>query len=613
MKSHTHLTHTTSYLLFIFFTHLCLVPLAFAQQTRVERLSGTAQVQLTPTDVYRNLGQTEQLPPEAFIKTGPTGLVRILYEDGVTVTVKPNATVQIGGLAGEGAHISKGNVVIRAQRLISSGLQKTFRTPIAVAAIRGTEFGISVDQTGRSSVYVFEGKVAVSNAQIPTREVLVKAGQMTTVEPLHPPTPPATFQSGEFDQLGRLDALERGEDPVLESSEEPVDGSFLAFPDSDLDALRNPAYTATITKLKTTTALSGYALKNQDRFELNNNGIDLTRNTGHGIIAHHVTLVPMGQKLRMGLAARGSKNTNNATIIIQNPIPWSAEKHHQKTNAQIHELQTMLAQDFGHSKVGIGAIYRKSDITVWDTPLAGILEKTQTDNRLTEIQAGLHLGQSVKNMGIKFSHQDLKSTTVSGTLNKQFNGYNNILETLIRNQINDHYLAGLLRIERTQTTEHVHENTLPVYNEDRVVWAFKGGIGWGTIPSKNIVVSVDMLGGLSKETATQYLPTGGIREDENDLRMSLSTHVGTQIHIGKSLLLTLDATHLIDRQNMNFHILPNSPNVTNQHHHITQATTSAITGIGYVGKHTVLEYFIATPTNNQPFSHNLLLIIEMAK
>lgn len=584
----------------------------WSQQARVERLSGTAQVQLTPTETFRNLTQSESLPPEAFIKTGPNGLVRITYNDGVTVTVKPNATVQVGGTGGEGAHISKGNVVVRAKRLISSGLEKTFRTPIAVAAIRGTEFGISVDETSRSSVYVFEGKVAVSNAQIPNREVMVKAGEMTVVEPLHPPTPPATFQSGEFDQLGRLDALERGEDPVLESSEEPVDGSYLAFPDSDIDALRNPAYTATISKLQSTTALSIYGLHKRDNFKQNNAQINLSRQTGRGIVGHHVTLIPLNQQLKMGVSARGSKNTNTADRVTQTPIPWATEKRHQKTNSQIGELQTMLAQDFGTTKIGAGVTYRTSDITVWDTPLSkGLEEKTTTDNRLAEVQAGLHLGQTTKNIGIKFAHQDLKSTIVSGTLYKEFNGYNNILETLVRNQIEDHFLAGLLRIERTKTNEFVNDNNLPVYTEDRTVWASKGGAGWGTILHKSIVVSLDLLGGISKETATQYLPNGGIREDERDWRFSLSTHIGTQIHLGKSLLLTLDATHLIDHQRMNFDILPNSPSPTQQQQIITQATTSAITGIGYMGKNMVLEYFISSPINDQPFAHNLLLIVEL--
>lgn len=607
-----HLLSLVCHILIIFFVgHSASV---WAQQARVERLSGTAQVQLAPTEHFRDLAQSENLPPEAFIKTGPHGLVRITYNDGVTVTIKPNATVQIGGTGGEGAHIRKGNVVVRAKRLISSGLEKTFRTPIAVAAIRGTEFGISVDETGRSSVYVFEGKVAVSNAQIPNREVLVKAGEMTIVEPLHPPTTPTTFQSGEFDQLGRLDALERGEDPVLESSEEPVDGSYLAFPDSDIDALRNPAYAATISKLQSTTALSIYGLHKRDNFKQNTAQTNLSRQTGRGLVGHHVTLMPLNQQLKLGISARGSKNTNTADRVTQTPIPWAAEKRHQKTNSQIGELQTMLAHDFGAAKIGAGVTYRTSDISVWDTPLStGIEEKTTTDNRLTEVQTGLHLGQSDKNIGIKFAHQKLKSTIVSGTLYKEFNGHNNIVETLVRDQIEDHFIAGLLRIERTKTQEIVNDNTLPVYNEDRTVWATKGGVGWGTIRDKSIVVSIDLLGGISKETAIQYLPNGGIREDEKDWRFSLSTHVGTQIHLGKSILLTLDATHLIDHQRMNFDILPDSPTPIQQHQNITQATTSAITGIGYVGKHMVLEYFISSPLNDQPFAHNLLLIVEMFK
>lgn len=584
---------------------------SFAQLAQIQRLSGTAQVQINPDDPYRTMAQTEQVPTHAHLKTGPTGLVRILYEDGVTITVKPNTTVLIGG--SEGAQIRKGNVIIRAQRLISTGAQKTFRTPIAVAAIRGTEFGISVEESGRSSVYVFEGKVAVHNAQIPTQEVLVNKGQMTTVEPLQPPAQPSSFRSGEFDQLGRLNSLERGEDPVLESSEEPADGSYLAFPDHDIDALRNPAYAANITRYQATSTLSAHGSGTRESFEQANTHIELDRSAGYGITGHHVSLVPIGQKLRLGLSARGSNSTDNVNVTVQNPIPWSAEKHHQKTEAHIGEFQAMLAHPLGAQQIGIGAIYRRSDIHALDKPLGKAGEETQADNRLGEVQLGILFGQTEKKLGLKLAIQDLSSTTNSGTLHKHFDGYNYMIEILARKPINTHHLASILRFEHTKTTEQVTDANLPVYNEDRKVWSFKGGMGWGHIPTKTMVMSIDLIGGISKELATQYLPNGNLREDENDLRLSLSAHFGTQIHMGKSFLLTLDATHRLERQNMNFHLLPGAVNETTQRQWITRATTSAITGIGYVGKNMIFEYFIASPSNDHTFSHNVLFIFEILK
>jgi hypothetical protein len=192
-------------------------------------------------------------------------------------------------------------------------------------------------------------------------------------------------------------------------------------------------------------------------------------------------------------------------------------------------------------------------------------------------------------------------------------GYNHMVEMLIRQQINTHHLAGLLRFEHTQTTEHVTDANQPVYNEDRTVWSLKSGMGWGHIFNKSMVISTDIVGGISKELATQYLPNGGLREDENDLRLSLSTHIGTQIHLGNALLFTIDATHRLERQNMHFHILPGATNETTQRQWITRATTSAITGVGYINKNFVLEYFIASPANNLTFSHNVLVIFDITK
>jgi hypothetical protein len=384
-------------------------------------------------------------------------------------------------------------------------------------------------------------------------------------------------------QWEQLNALERGEGPVLESSEEPADGSYLAFPDLDMDALRNPAYASQVTGFRSTSTFAVNGSGSRERFELGTSYIDLNRSVGHGTSGHSVSLSPLGRQLRLGLSARGSSTRDHAAATLRSPFPWAAEKHAQKTNAQIGEFQTLIAHPLGAYQVGISAIYRRSDVNVVDTPLGGTDEKTNADNRLGEVQLGLLFGQTTRKLGLKLAVQNLNSTTISGPLRSHFDGYNYIAETLMREQIETNHLAGLLRFELTKTQDTITDAGQLVYNADRSVRALKGGLGWGQIPTRTVVFSLDLVGGLSKELATQHHPDGSILEDENDLRLSLSAHIGTQIHVGKSIRFTMDATHRMERQSMKFHLLPGSPGEIRQRQFINRATTSAISSIGYVG------------------------------
>ncbi len=56
------------------------------------------------------------------------------------------------------------------------------RTPSAVAGVRGTRFGVEIDQSGTVSVDVSEGEVAVAPASNPGSTVAVTAGQSASVK-----------------------------------------------------------------------------------------------------------------------------------------------------------------------------------------------------------------------------------------------------------------------------------------------------------------------------------------------------------------------------------------------------------------------------------------------
>ncbi|MGA1196868.1 MAG: hypothetical protein ACO36I_10260, partial [Candidatus Latescibacterota bacterium] len=84
------------YAVFVIISIVSLTSPSLAQLARLQRLSGSAHVQINPETPYRAMAQTEQLPAQAHLKTGPTGLVRIVYDDGVEITVNaddPMATL----------------------------------------------------------------------------------------------------------------------------------------------------------------------------------------------------------------------------------------------------------------------------------------------------------------------------------------------------------------------------------------------------------------------------------------------------------------------------------------------------------------------------------------
>lgn len=114
---------------------------------------------------------------------------------------------------------------------LGEGSRYEVHTPTAVTAARGTDYMTIVGGLPlRTEVVVFEGLVAVRNIDpdVPG-EVLLKAGQATTVDFGRPPTPPREMSIEEQRILLRSSKTEGetvGEDTVLEEALlwEPVSG-----------------------------------------------------------------------------------------------------------------------------------------------------------------------------------------------------------------------------------------------------------------------------------------------------------------------------------------------------------------------------------------------------
>jgi hypothetical protein len=120
----------------------------------------------------------------------------LVVEDGIArIRVAENTDFLITGLRVEqngaritGLDVSRGQVQFNARRFTNPDSSLQINTPAGTAAVRGTEFGITVtDLSGRSAVAARSGAVDVS-AQNQT--VTVAKDQYSTVRPGEPPTPP---------------------------------------------------------------------------------------------------------------------------------------------------------------------------------------------------------------------------------------------------------------------------------------------------------------------------------------------------------------------------------------------------------------------------------------
>jgi ferric-dicitrate binding protein FerR (iron transport regulator) len=117
----------------------------------------------------------------------------IRMPDSSTVRIYPNSHVVLRTETGswkEFLHVLLGTVHVQIEKLSGRPNPKTLTTPTAIIAVRGTIFGVAVEQTGDTRVGVGKGLVSVANQLHPGDEVLVKAGQSVWVRRDQRPTQP---------------------------------------------------------------------------------------------------------------------------------------------------------------------------------------------------------------------------------------------------------------------------------------------------------------------------------------------------------------------------------------------------------------------------------------
>lgn len=127
--------------------------------------------------------------------TGPRSTAHLAVDDGIaSVAVAQNTkmTIQQLSVLQDGARITvldvpQGQVRFQVRRFTNPKSRLELRTPSGVTAVRGTTFGISINQQGQTNVAALEGQVeaAAQGVRIP-----VNANKVSIIYPGTAPTNP---------------------------------------------------------------------------------------------------------------------------------------------------------------------------------------------------------------------------------------------------------------------------------------------------------------------------------------------------------------------------------------------------------------------------------------
>jgi hypothetical protein len=199
------------------------VLLGFASHARAENpASWDARITQVEGDVvFYSADSEEGVPAEAGVPLEPGDRLETGQGARAEVALEADSLLELGGgtvftvdsLKQEDAvfGLTLGSLVAKFRSLVPSGRRARVRTPTAVAAVRGTEFGLEVSGQGETTVGVFdEGKVAVQATGAPeVQETILQANEETVV-PRHMKGGRALLAVRSLSRLrGRMPRLER--------------------------------------------------------------------------------------------------------------------------------------------------------------------------------------------------------------------------------------------------------------------------------------------------------------------------------------------------------------------------------------------------------------------
>jgi hypothetical protein len=141
---------------------------------RLTASTGKVEVGRGEPPVWKTASAGDSLAAGDRVRTGADGRAELMH-DGATLRVYPNSVLRLPEAeASRGVGLEKGSSLFDVLHQEREGFE--VRTPEVVVSVKGTRFGVSVEDGGDAAVAVFRGLVGVHADAVGAAETLVHAG-----------------------------------------------------------------------------------------------------------------------------------------------------------------------------------------------------------------------------------------------------------------------------------------------------------------------------------------------------------------------------------------------------------------------------------------------------
>ena len=162
-------------------------------------LKGHAELYIKASGEWKQLKLNDRIGEGNWIMTGGESAVEITFEDGVSFLLRANTSLGVTSAQKKGTihrlyglFLDIGRSISKVRKITGKESRYEIRTPSAVAAARGTEFRVSVDNEAATRCEVLEGTVGVEAKE---QRFEVKGGEGTLVVRDKPPIEPKMLLS----------------------------------------------------------------------------------------------------------------------------------------------------------------------------------------------------------------------------------------------------------------------------------------------------------------------------------------------------------------------------------------------------------------------------------
>ncbi len=170
------------------------IPIRVDRWLAVQQVEGAVTYRRGTAQKAAQIGDRLELPGDS-LSTGKNSSATLMVDTGVgTVSVSENTLLRVQSLsmAADNGRITRlevprGRVSLKLRRFNHSGSRLEIRTPAGMSGVRGTEFGLSVQPSGKTGLATRQGVVVFSANGVAVR---IAAGyQNLTVSGESPSTP----------------------------------------------------------------------------------------------------------------------------------------------------------------------------------------------------------------------------------------------------------------------------------------------------------------------------------------------------------------------------------------------------------------------------------------